>query len=273
MSGVFIASLGHSGSTLLDLMLGAHPRLVSLGEVHATLTRFSEPQNPCTCGQAVAGCPIWGPVQEAWRARPDRPYAELHRLVRERVRSVCGEGVAPVDSSKHLPALRALDAEQRRSLKVVFLVKDVRSYVASAVDRSLPWSRLHRNTTAWNVVRWRQGNRRLETYLQRERLDHATLGYEELCFKPAALLRRLCDFLGLPFDAAMLAPDAARAHILRGNRMRFDKERSSAVSYDARWMMSARTLWAAPWLLPVMKLNRRLVYSNLAAAAARRSDA
>jgi len=58
VSGVFIASLGHSGSTLLDLMLGSHPRLVSLGEVHATIARAGEPQNPCTCGKPAEGCAV-----------------------------------------------------------------------------------------------------------------------------------------------------------------------------------------------------------------------
>ena len=267
MSGVFIASLGHSGSTLLDLMLGSHPRLVSLGEVHATIARAAEKQNVCTCGKAADDCPIWGPVLAAARKDSGRPYGELHALVHERVRAVCGEGVAAVDSSKHVPALEALPPERRRELQVVFLVKDVRSFVASAVDRSLPWTRRHRNSTPWNVLRWRGGNRRFESYFAREKLATFTLGYEELCFKPAAVVPKLCEFLRVPFDAAVLAPRGERAHILRGNRMRFDPERRSAVSYDARWMMSARPLWSAPWYLPVMGLNRRLVYSNLERAA------
>jgi sulfotransferase family protein len=263
VSGVFIASLGHSGSTLLDLMLGSHPRLVSLGEIHATITRFAEPQNVCTCGAPAESCPLWGPIREEWRRRPDRPYAEQYAAVVERVRAVCGPEVAPVDSSKHLPALAALAAESRRQLKVIFLVKDVRSFVASAVDRDLPWTKRHRNTTPWNVARWRGGNRRFEAWFEREGIEPFTLGYEELCFKTAAVLRKLCDFLGVPFDPAVLAPRGERAHILRGNRMRFDPQRRAAVSYDARWMMGARTLWSAPWFLPVMGLNRRLVYSNL----------
>ena len=114
-----------------------------------------------------------------------------------------------------------------------------------------------------NVARWRSGNRRFEEYFTREGIAAFTLGYEELCFKPAAVVPKLCEFLGVPFDPAVLAPRGERAHILRGNRMRFDPERRAAVSYDARWLMGARTLWAAPWYLPVMGLNRRLVYSNL----------
>ena len=33
MRVIFIASLSHSGSTLLDLMLNAHPQMVSVGEL------------------------------------------------------------------------------------------------------------------------------------------------------------------------------------------------------------------------------------------------
>ena len=263
MSGVFIASLGHSGSTLLDLMLGSHPRLVSLGEVHATITRFAEPQNVCTCGKGAAECAIWGPIHDEWRRRPDRPYAELRAAVVERVHAVYGRDVAPVDSSKHLPALRAVDPQRRRELKVIFLVKDVRSFVASAIDRDLPWRRRHRNLTLYNVMRWHRGNRNIKAHLKREAFGHFTVGYEELCFRTGPIVRRLCDFLDLPFHESMVAPAGERAHILRGNRMRFDRESRSALAYDARWMTSARTLWAAPWFLPVMGLNRRLVYSNL----------
>ena len=51
---VFIASLSHSGSTLLDLMLNAHPEVASVGELKQ-LGRFARLEKPnrrlrCTCG-------------------------------------------------------------------------------------------------------------------------------------------------------------------------------------------------------------------------------
>ena len=109
MSGVFIASLGHSGSTLLDLMLGSHPRLVSLGEVHADDRARGRAAEPVHLREAGRGVPDLG--VQPWKrsgATPHRPYGELHALVLARVREVCGDGVAPVDSSKHVPALAAL---------------------------------------------------------------------------------------------------------------------------------------------------------------------
>jgi hypothetical protein len=261
---VFIAALGHSGSTLLDLMLGSHPRLLSLGEVHATLSRFGEPQNACTCGAAADACPFWGPLREAWRREPRRPYPELYDLVLERARERFGADVAPVDSSKHLAALEAMSPQQRRGLKVLFLVKDVRGFAASLSDRGSR-AALRSGLIPLHVARWWLGNRRLERYLAREGLERLTVGYEELCFRPESILREACAFLGLPFHESMLRPGLKRAHVLRGNRMRFDRERSSRVDYDARWMARSRTMWAAPWFLPAMPLNRRLVWSRLLA--------
>ena len=42
---VFIASLSHSGSTLLDLMLNAHPDVASVGELKQ-LGRFARLEKP-----------------------------------------------------------------------------------------------------------------------------------------------------------------------------------------------------------------------------------
>lgn len=58
---VFIAGSGHSGSTLLDMCLGGHPQIASLGETgflyfyaHGMTDR-----DFCTCGQRVLQCDFW----------------------------------------------------------------------------------------------------------------------------------------------------------------------------------------------------------------------
>lgn len=66
-AAIFILSDVRSGSTLLDQCLGAHPQIVSLGEVHwlqAYLSqdrRLYDPEHPltCFCGKPVAACPFW----------------------------------------------------------------------------------------------------------------------------------------------------------------------------------------------------------------------
>lgn len=58
---VFIAGTGHSGSTLLDMCLGGHPDVTSLGETGFLYLYAKKlvPQHICTCGQTVDMCPFW----------------------------------------------------------------------------------------------------------------------------------------------------------------------------------------------------------------------
>lgn len=58
---VYICSAGHSGSTLLDLLLGSHSRAGSLGEV-IQLPKNIALNTQCSCGQPVRACPLWAAV-------------------------------------------------------------------------------------------------------------------------------------------------------------------------------------------------------------------
>ena len=56
---LFICGGGHSGSTLLDLLLGEHPSITSVGEV-STLNDYIElPERICSCMRLTRDCPFW----------------------------------------------------------------------------------------------------------------------------------------------------------------------------------------------------------------------
>ena len=58
---LYILAPGHSGSTLLNLMLGAHPRAHAVSE----LTYFPaniEQNEVCTCGKSIRACELWREV-------------------------------------------------------------------------------------------------------------------------------------------------------------------------------------------------------------------
>lgn len=59
---LFIGSVGYSGSTLLDMILGANEGITSLGEV-AKLAEFYQSGGKCTCRLPVADCPFWRQVE------------------------------------------------------------------------------------------------------------------------------------------------------------------------------------------------------------------
>ena len=56
---VYVLSNGRSGSTLLDLLLGSHPRVWTLGELQVLPHELREQRAPCGCGEPVGACPFW----------------------------------------------------------------------------------------------------------------------------------------------------------------------------------------------------------------------
>lgn len=58
---VYICSAGHSGSTLLDMLLGTHPECESLGEL-SLLPMDIALANRCGCGANYHECQMWSPV-------------------------------------------------------------------------------------------------------------------------------------------------------------------------------------------------------------------
>jgi len=68
---LYILSAGHSGSTLLDFVIGSLPKAFSTGElvyfpwqIHRNLSEIisKENQNICTCGKSFLECEVWGKV-------------------------------------------------------------------------------------------------------------------------------------------------------------------------------------------------------------------
>lgn len=81
---VYVAGSGHSGSTLLDLMLGGHPKISTLGEAHLLYlcTKMSGTPYRCACGRHVLECPFWRKVEDAAAERiGDRTPGLLQRLI------------------------------------------------------------------------------------------------------------------------------------------------------------------------------------------------
>lgn len=58
---VYICSANFSGSTLLDLLIGSHTRVTSLGEI-TQLPRNLALNTRCTCGQPIKSCSVWNKV-------------------------------------------------------------------------------------------------------------------------------------------------------------------------------------------------------------------
>lgn len=71
---IYILSAGHSGSTLLDMMLGSHPSCESAGElIHLPMDMAMNKQ--CGCRQLMHDCVLWPAVMRRMGIDPlDDPY-------------------------------------------------------------------------------------------------------------------------------------------------------------------------------------------------------
>jgi len=75
---IYVASIGRSGSTLLESLLGAHSQIATCGEIHIWPHEILQKGvRPCICGESVLTCPIWSQVQQ--RANPlQQPSPQIH---------------------------------------------------------------------------------------------------------------------------------------------------------------------------------------------------
>ena len=61
VKNIYICSSARSGSTLLDLLLGSHSQIESLGEINQ-LSKNISLNSVCTCGTPVRSCRLWKEV-------------------------------------------------------------------------------------------------------------------------------------------------------------------------------------------------------------------
>ena len=165
-------------------------------------------------------------------------------------------------------------------LKVLHLIRDVRSWTVSRQDnskrkadfylgdlvRGYGWKAGGQYAKRRPVYRFRQwylGNRRVQDLLEREKIPSFQLGYEELCLHPNLLVRNICEFLDVkPVDSMLSLPDSG-SHVALGNRMRSQKEKRQRIFYDNRWFYRNDWLLPAVLLPRIMRYNTAEVYRNI----------
>lgn len=62
---LYVMGRGHSGSTILDILLGNASTVESVGEL---VPGMANPQEPCSCGASLVDCTFWRGVRSAVKA-------------------------------------------------------------------------------------------------------------------------------------------------------------------------------------------------------------
>ena len=243
MRVIYIAGAAHSGSTLLDLMLNAHPEIVSVGEV-LKLNRqlgYRDPERknyaPCSCGApSLLQCKFWSAVDAEIRATAGKSLTELDVLdsdtrdpryapnvtLFKAIAAVSGKNFI-VDSSKIPRRLSQLMQFPELDVYPVHLIRDPKGQIASVMRKHGGFLK--------NIVRYEIVQEQIHRTLKS--VPHSVVRYEDLVRDPERSLNSILQPLGLSFDRRQLSWAEAEKHIVAGNHMRY--QTTSNLVLDEKW--------------------------------------
>ena len=217
-SPVFIVGMSRSGTTLLSRMLDAHSQIAILPEtwMYVVLDRlgcldeFGDPwqaplffnevwQNLKYYRDPAAQVLAREAAQQGRYEGPTAPLLEKFGRAYATARNAKIWGEKTPAHALWLPQIRALFPEAR----ILFTVRDPRDVLLSYDDR---WDKSERDTE------YLASTAALLRYYMNRLLHHPTfppsqvrwVRYESLVMEPAAELEKICRFLGVEFEPAML---------------------------------------------------------------------
>jgi hypothetical protein len=225
----FVVGMNRSGTTLLRMMLDAHPELTIPPETHfvpALIKACREPgARPEDALAAMKSAREWGDfgfsdeeMLGRLRATSMRPGPAVRTFyeayMEEQGKSRWGEKT-PTYVQRMKLIQRALP-----EARFVHVIRDGRDVALSVLDRTV------RDLTAADIAR-RWQKKIAKARADAPRLHHyVEIRYEDLILDTEPVLRRVCEFIELDFDQAMLT-----YHERSGERL---KEMERALPGDGR---------------------------------------
>ena len=229
LKAVMVCGAGHSGSTLLGMILGSHSQAFYMGEGGKVRYLHDErkPMRKRVCKICGDACPVWSKFH--W----DQTHA-LYPQVADHV------GVSMiVDTTKDERWIAARSEEMREAGGVpalLFLTRDGRAVVNSRI-RKYP-----ERDPSDQIRQWADKIGTSETLFNAFDGPKMRVRYEELATDPEAVTRQVCDLLEIEYEPDMLRFDERPQHVLGGNsgtqflvaRNQFENPQDAFVSLGDR---------------------------------------
>lgn len=265
---ILIRGLGHSGTTILDNILGKHSSIVGIGEgirvlrgvkkegtMPKRLRSEERHELECTCDNLVTKCNVWGKTLEYIIKNDEETLTNKFSFLSGQIYKIYGNKTLIVDSSQSdLDSTIHLNDEYE--IKVILLTKDIRSWVNS-------YKKKYNRNIIRNIFTWYFVNKKIEKFLNKNNIDFVKIGYEEFALHTELILNKIFSWLELSNEENLLKLHKSQSHIVAGNRMRLNKKNNSKIIYDSSWMYKNSNIFLDLLFLPFYRRNNELVYSNI----------
>lgn len=266
---IYILGMGRSGSTLLDLLLGAHPELTGTGEF-TNFAKWLKEDEICTCQKKIRHCSVWSKViAKSPIGSTDEPITPVkrgklyaasqlivailkyplnkyqyevairnHNLLTALLQDLKSTYI--VDSSKAFTRLCFLERSGLFSLKVIHLVRDGRGVANSkkkkknVINRQWNLESKKPRPVGWTARVWTLTNMAcLLLCYTLFRKNFLRVRYEDLASNPNFEMQRIVTFLNIPMVDDYSYIPQEKHHNIAGNSSRFDQDRR--VILNEKW--------------------------------------
>jgi hypothetical protein len=285
---IYIASNGRSGSTLLDMLLGAHPNMWTLGEFHNLPWELIEQRQACGCGQDVATCSFWKKVinkhqsilsngsihhfregagrgkvlrlKEIW----DLYFKKMNRVLSHEKRSYAKENEDVIkyvmDIAREYKDVEYVVDASKDPYRLFWLYQsgifDIHAIHIVKDPRAYVYSMTKNDAgnlkkTFRMSIRYVFENQLIKKVIRRLNTKHAIqIRYEDLALNPEKVMKNILKQLDINSDNYKFEDFRGINHAVSGNAMRFE---SRGIKLDEKWKdnLSPRLQW-------VIKLLTRL---------------
>ncbi len=275
---IYVLGSGHCGSTLLDLMMDSHSKIVGVGELENCSNQRKKKKTTCTCKRILANCPFWNKVFEGISSNIDlsvyrnkidfllktkkfknkktfkeidlEKYLKLNEKIYKDVLSYSKKEII-FDSSKTADRAELLVQSKDLEITLLHLVRD---------GRGVMWSYKRKYGRIFSPMwRWLGKNLKIELMKKRNKnIKTIFVRYEDLVKNPEKELKRILEETKLSFEPQMLNFREYEHHQIGGNRLRFKEDQE--IKEDFSWKANLTKFDLCIFNLFAGWLNKRYNY-------------
>lgn len=254
---LFINGVGHSGSTLLDVLLNNHSQISGFGEIEKFGHKVIHPETVCSCGKDFIDCEFWGDyvsehqnflnkgVRQINKSKLDilsnsdkyyflnygdgetnkDEYLRENEFLYDYIKNKTSAKII-LDSTKNPIRSDFLsDNSEFLKISVIHLVRDARGVMASYKKKY--------GRPMFYLWTWFTGNLKVLLLSRRSKINYKLMMYEDLVRDPGNVLADVFRWVGLENESVIENKNSVR-HYVAGNE-RVYKQSDILISEDFRW--------------------------------------